>query len=45
MELELDSKILSQALLTVEMKGKYMGDSGLINSSLGDFVKVFAVCN
>lgn len=45
MELELDSKILSQALSTVEMKGKYMGDSGLINSSLGDFVKVFAVAD
>ena len=45
MELELDSKILSQALSTVEIKGKYMGDSGLINSSLGDFVKVFAVAD
>ena len=43
MELELDSKILLKALTTVEMKGKYLGDSGLTNSSLGEFVKVFAV--
>ena len=43
MELEVDSKILLKALNTVEMKGKYLGDTGLTNSSLGEFVKVFAV--
>jgi len=43
MELILDSKVLSKALSTVEIKGKYLGDSGLVNSSLGEFVKVFAV--
>jgi len=43
MELELDSRLLAQALSTVEMKGKYLGDNGLINSSLGEYVKVFAV--
>jgi len=45
MELELDSKILVKAFTTVEMKGKYLGDSGLTNSSLGEFVKVFAVAD
>ena len=45
MELEIDSKILLKALNTVEMKGKYLGDNGLTNSSLGEFVKVFAVAD
>ena len=45
MELELDSKILAKALSTVEMKGKYLGDNGIINSSLGEYVKVFAIAD
>ena len=45
MELVLDSKVLSKAFSTVEMKGKYLGDNGLVNSSLGDFVKVFAIAD
>ena len=45
MELEIDSKILLKALNSVELKGKYLGDSGLVNSSLGEFVKVFAVAD
>jgi hypothetical protein len=45
MELEIDSKILSSALNVIEMKGKYCGDNGLTNSSLGEFVKIYAVAD
>jgi len=43
MELNIESKVLLSALNTVELKGKYTGDSGLRNGSLGEFVKIFAV--
>jgi hypothetical protein len=45
MELEINSKTLSSVLNTMEMKGKYCGDNGLTNSSLGEFVKIYAVAD
>jgi len=45
MEIELDSKTLLSALSTIELKGKYCGDSGLRSDSLGDSVKIFAVAD
>jgi hypothetical protein len=42
MEIEIDSKLLTQVLKVMEMRGKYCGDSGLKTGSLGEYVKVFA---
>ena len=35
----------SASFMTVELKGKYCGDNGLRNDSLGDSVKIFAVAD
>tara|TARA_R110000824_G_scaffold196128_8_gene379191 strand:- start:2829 stop:3617 length:789 start_codon:yes stop_codon:yes gene_type:complete len=42
MQLTYDSKFLQAILDIVSMKGKWLGSSGLINDSLGEYVKIVA---